>query len=175
VKLHDIITKKLVERRIKLFIVSIFHAPLWKKEILEPIPLGNLSPLKKTYLNEINNKKIDELNKMDLHTTSIMSFITFLKSISIDKDTYINALKVKFKNPTIFLQRSCKNIQTNSFGIRVGNLWQVNTNVQFILDCYATTSYCTSYLIKFDKTVTKELKTIVINCNENKIEANTCI
>jgi hypothetical protein len=82
---------------------------------------------------------------------------------------------VKLKKPTIFLQRSCKNIWTNSFGICVGNLWQVNTNVQFIFDTYATTSYCRSYLIKIDKTITKELKTIIINCNENKIEVNICI
>jgi hypothetical protein len=110
---------------------------------------------------------------MDLHTTPTMPFITFLESILIDKDTYINALKVKIKKPTIFLQISCKKIRTNSFGIHVGNLWQVNTNVQFILDLYATISYYTSYLIKIDKTITKEFKNIIINCNENKIEANT--
>jgi ABC-type oligopeptide transport system substrate-binding subunit len=81
-----------------------------ERKFLEPIPLGNLSPLKKNYLNEINDNFFDELNKMDLHKTPIMPSITFLESISIDKDTYMNALKVKFKKPTIFLQRSCKNI-----------------------------------------------------------------
>ncbi len=90
-----------------------FHFPWSRMEetkIIEPIPLGNLSPLEKTRLNEINNKSFDELNKMDLQTTLTMSFTTLLKSISIDKDTYINELKVKFKKPTIFLQRSCKDI-----------------------------------------------------------------
>ncbi len=103
-----------------------------------------------------------------------MPFTTFLKSISIDKDTYIDVLKVKLKKPTIFLQRSCK-VQTNSFGIHVGNLWQINMDVHFIFDPYATPSYYTSYLTKNDKTITKELKAIIINCNENKIEANTDI
>jgi hypothetical protein len=32
---------------------------------------------------------------MDLQTTPTMSFTTFLESISRDKDTYINALKLK--------------------------------------------------------------------------------
>jgi hypothetical protein len=32
---------------------------------------------------------------MDLQTTPIMPFTTFLDSISIDKDMYVNALKVK--------------------------------------------------------------------------------
>jgi hypothetical protein len=47
---------------------------------------------------------------MDLQTTLIMSLITLLESISIDKDTYISALKVKFKKSIIFLQRSCKDL-----------------------------------------------------------------
>ncbi len=91
------------------------------------------------------------LMKCKLQTTPTMSFTTFLESISIDKATYINAFKVKLKKPTIFLQRSCKDIQTNSFGIHVRNLWQANTNVQFILDPYVAMSYCTSYLTKLIK------------------------
>jgi hypothetical protein len=79
-------------------------------QIIEPISLENLSLSEKPHLNEINNNFFDELNKLDLQTTPTMSFTTFLESISIDKDTYINALKVKLKKPTIFLQRSCKDI-----------------------------------------------------------------
>jgi hypothetical protein len=48
-------------------------------------------------------------------------------------------------------------------------------DVQFILDLYVATNYCTFYLTNINKTITKELKAITINCNENKIEANTCI
>jgi hypothetical protein len=80
--------------------------------------------------------------------------------------------KWKKKKPTIFLQKSCKDIWTNSFDICVGNLWQGNTNVQFIFDPYATTNYYTSYLAKNDKTITRKLKAIVINWNENIIETN---
>jgi hypothetical protein len=82
--------------------------PMEETQIIEPIPLGNLSLLEKTRLNEINNNLFYELNKMDLQTT--MSFTTLLEPISIDKDTYIYALKMKLKKPTIFLQRSCKAI-----------------------------------------------------------------
>ncbi len=66
-----------------------------KTQIIEPIPLENLSPSERTHLNEINNNFFDEFNKMDLQTTPTMSFTTFLESISRDKDTYINALKLK--------------------------------------------------------------------------------
>jgi hypothetical protein len=60
---------------------------------------------------------------MDLQTIPTMSFITCLELISKDKDMYINASKVKLKKLTNFLQISCKDIWTNSFGIHVGNLW----------------------------------------------------
>jgi len=69
--------------------------------------------------------------KINLQTTSI-SFSTALKLLSINKKTYINALQVNFNKPIILLQKLCK--QTNPFGIHVGNLWQANINVQFILD-----------------------------------------
>jgi hypothetical protein len=85
------------------------------------------------------------LIKWKLQTTPTMPFTTFLESIFIDKDTYINVLKVKLKKPTIFLQKSCKDIRKNSFGIHLRNLWQANMDVQFILDPYVATTYCTSY------------------------------
>jgi hypothetical protein len=75
--------------------------------------------------------------------------------LSIDKNTYINALQVSFDKLIMFLQFFCKDIQTNPFGIHVGNLWQANINVQFIFDPYATASYCTSYLTKIDKIMKK--------------------
>jgi len=43
-------------------------SPMEETQIIEPIPLGNLSPLEKTCLNEINYKFFDELNKMELQT-----------------------------------------------------------------------------------------------------------
>ncbi len=65
----------------------------------------------------------------------------------------------------MFLQRLSKNIQTNPFNIHAKNLWQANTNVQFILDPYVATSYFTSYLTKIDKAMKEKLKNIVIIYN----------
>jgi hypothetical protein len=65
-----------------------------------------------------------------------MSFNALLKLLSIDKETHVNALQISFLKTTIFLQWLCKNIWKNPIGIHVGNLWQENTNVQFILDPY---------------------------------------
>jgi hypothetical protein len=62
-----------------------------KTQILEPFPMESLTPSKRVHLGEINKKKFKEFNKIDLQTTS-MSFSTILKLLSIDKETYINAL-----------------------------------------------------------------------------------
>ncbi len=40
--------------------------------------------------------------------------------------------------PHIFLKSTTSNIKTNAFNICVTPLWFTNTNIQFILDIYAT-------------------------------------
>ena len=121
-------------------------------KILNPLS-ESISVMDKTRLNNINTQIFNALNNMDIETT--MSFSIFLYSLSINKRTYIDSLRIKLKKPTIFLQRACKDVRTNSFRIHAGNIWQANTDLQFILDPYAAASYCTSYLTKIDKTVTQ--------------------
>ncbi len=52
-----------------------------------------LTPSKMVHLGEINKRIFEELNKIDLQATS-MSFSALLKLLSINKKTYINALRV---------------------------------------------------------------------------------
>ncbi len=47
----------------------------------------------------------------------------------------------------IFLKQTPKNIKINPFSIHVAHLWFVNIDIQFILNPYATITYCTSYMI----------------------------
>jgi hypothetical protein len=54
-------------------------------------------------------------------------------------------------------------------------LWGANTNAQYILDPNATTSSCTSYLIKIDKYVIQEMKIILDKCKHEQTEAYECI
>jgi hypothetical protein len=53
--------------------------------------------------------------------------------------------------PKKILKRTPSNIKINAFSIRVTPLWFANTNIQFIIDPYAITSYCRSYITKIDK------------------------
>jgi hypothetical protein len=53
------------------------------------------------------------------------------------------------------------------FGIHARPLWGANIDTQYILDPYATTLYCTSYLTKINRFVTQEMK-IILTCVNNK-------
>ena len=39
-------------------------------------------------------------------------------------------------------------------------MWNENTNAQYVLDAYSTTSYCTSYITKVDKSMTSAFRRI---------------
>ena len=60
----------------------------------------------KTRLNNINTQIFNALNNMDIETT--MSFSTFLYSLSIDKQTYIDSLRIKLKNQLFFYNEHVK-------------------------------------------------------------------
>jgi hypothetical protein len=54
-------------------------------------------------------KTFNEFNQVELQKI-FMSFNILLKLLSIVKETHINALRIKLKRLTIFLQRLCKDI-----------------------------------------------------------------
>ena len=87
--------------------------------ILNPLS-ESISFLGKTRMNNINTQVFNALNNMDIVTIIYCS--TFLYSLSIDKQTCIDSLRIKLKKPTIFLKRACKNVRTNPFGIHAGNI-----------------------------------------------------
>jgi hypothetical protein len=101
--------KKTCRKRNQAICQFNFPWPMEKTKILEPFPMEPLTPSKKVHLGEINKRIFEELNKIHLQTTS-MSLNALLKLLSMDKKIYIHALRVKFKKPTIFVQRLCKDI-----------------------------------------------------------------
>jgi hypothetical protein len=62
--------------------------------------------------------------------------------------------------------------KTNAYAIKTVALWEVNNDIQFILDPYAIASYCTSHLTKFDRTITNEFQTIIKKCEREHVDAN---
>jgi hypothetical protein len=93
-----------------------------------------------------------------------ISFDQFLSNLQLDKKTYLFALQSTMWNLTLVLKCKPNDIWTNVFNIHVGPLWEANRNAQFILDPYATTTYCTFYLTKVDKSITQEMQFILNKC-----------
>lgn len=111
-------------------------------------------------------------NLKALNTNANITFQEFLKSLQMTEAMYILSLRSQLTKPHIFLKRKPVDIKTNAFGINVAPIWFANTDAQFVLDPYAAASYCTSYMTKIDKTISKELYKIIQHCIAEKTEAN---
>jgi hypothetical protein len=101
-----------------------------------------------------------------------ISFEDFLNQWNLDFIIYIDSLCNILTKPILFLKRQVKDIKTNAYAIKVVALWEVNPNIQFILDQYVVASFCTSYLTKIDKTITNEFQTIIKKCKNENVDAN---
>jgi hypothetical protein len=99
------------------------------------------------------NKKYISIFEIFLKNEDI-SFFDFLHYLNLDQNTYILHLKRKLTNLDIFLKWTPINIKISAFNTCVTHLWFANTNIQFILNPYTTTTYCTSYVTKIDKSIT---------------------
>jgi hypothetical protein len=69
-------------------------------------------------------------------------------------------LKFGISNIQIFKKKAFKKIAIKP-SIRVVHLWFANIDIQFILDSYVATTYCTSYMTKLDKSITSKLHFII--------------
>ncbi len=65
-----------------------------------------------------------------------------------------------------------KDIKTNAYEIKATTSWEVNIDIQFILDPYTTISYYTSYLKKSNKTITTKFQTIIKKCENENFDSN---
>jgi hypothetical protein len=62
--------------------------------------------------------------------------------------------------------------RTNVYAIKAATLWEVNIDIQFILDPYVVASYYTSNLTKIDRIITNEFQTIIKKCENENVDAN---
>jgi hypothetical protein len=52
----------------------------------------------------------------------------------------------------------------------IPNVWNANTDCQFVLDSYAVVAYCSSYMTKLDKKITTTFKRIQTKHEKNKVD-----
>ena len=70
----------------------------------------------------------------------------------------------------VFLKQKPSHTWINSFAIDMQNLWNENTNAQYLLNAYVA-SYCTSYMKKIYKSMTNTFKRMCKDQVKNKIDA----
>jgi hypothetical protein len=101
----------------------------------------------------------------------LMIFEDFLVELNLTEDEYIQAIQSILKQPTIFLKRKLSHIWNNSFSKDMPVMWNANTDEKYVLNAYATTSYCTSYMIKVDKSMTSAFRRIHKEHEKSHIDA----
>jgi hypothetical protein len=128
-----------------------------------------MPPMKTTIvLKPIRSLDKDIANKLRSMFTSLeqknyqnqMTFEDFLVEMDLEEDKYIQLIQCKLKQLTIFLKRKPSHIWNNSFAKDMPNLWNANIDAQYMLNAYAATSYCSSYMNKVDKSMTNAFRRI---------------
>lgn len=85
-----------------------------------------------------------------VHYDKNLPFNTFFQDIAMTKQDYIASLSTSIYQPYISLKRHPTNSWINPFAKGAPKLWLESTYVQYILNSFATTSYYSSYMTKFD-------------------------
>jgi hypothetical protein len=80
--------------------------------------------------------------------------------LQLTEDEYMQVIQSTLKQPTIFLKRKPSHIWNNSFVKDMPNMWNANTDVQYVLNAYVAALYCSSYMTKFDKFMTSAFRKI---------------
>jgi hypothetical protein len=67
-----------------------------------------------------------------------ISFEIFLIDLNVNEENYICALRSTLWKPTLFSKHKVNDIQIMVFNIHARPMWEVNTDVHYILDPYST-------------------------------------
>lgn len=97
-----------------------------------------------------------------------MSFDTFLQELGMSMEEYIVLIRSSISSPTILLKIRPFNVWINPFAKTVPQLWLANADAQCILDSYAAATYCSSYMAKFDRTLTEAFRKIREESTESR-------
>jgi hypothetical protein len=137
--------------------------PMKRTIVLDPISSfdKDLADKSRSMFTSLEQKNYD----------SQMTFEDFLVEMDLGEDQYIQLIQCKLKQPTIFLKRKPTHIWNNSFANDMPNLWNANTNAQYVLNAYAAASYCSSYMTKVDKSMTNAFRRIHKEHERSEIDA----
>jgi len=149
---HHCHTKNCRKHRNSNCIFNFPIPPTKVKKILEPLEYD--SDKTKAHANLIF-KTINSTRNSENDT-----FDSFLANLGLVNNEYIHAIQCMLNQTTLLLQIKSVDIWTNNFAQHILGIWIANIDSKFVLNSYASAMYCSSYMIKEDKTLIRTFKNI---------------
>ncbi len=88
------------------------------------------------------------------------TFEEYLDYLTIDEQTYIQAVRSKLKRPTVFLKRNLNERRINAYNKEMLILWEAHMDMQLVVTPYGCVKYIVSYVSKSQKGMSKLLKEV---------------
>ena len=96
------------------------------------------------------------LESKDLHTDITLEEI--LEAAQVTLDDYIQVLATSIYGQSLILKRQPFEQDVNCYSPSILQIWQVNMDIQYVIDAYACVMYITSYVLKAEKEMGELLK-----------------
>ena len=120
--------------------------PMRKTQVLEPLPLQDRE------VHKANWKKVKQyLQTMEEKQQPDETYDSFLASVGINEDAYINAIRSSLTHTKIFLKRDPADTRINGYNKHVLKAWDANCDIQFVINAFACIMYIVSYMSKAEK------------------------
>ena len=81
-----------------------------------------------------------------------------LEDLDISREEYLLAISTSIKGPTVFLKRSCNELNLNQYNEMIYIRHRANMDIQYVFDPYAAAAYLTSYMLKSNAVMSILLK-----------------
>ena len=122
---------------------------------------GVLQRVKNTfYMNTMNIRAgVDTDDLVNMSTDEI------LEKCNISLGDYMKSLSVSKTGTTIVLEREPKDMRVNGHNPGIAELWNGNTDMQFVANAYSAIMYVCSYMMKAEKGMSELLMQVGRECN----------
>ena len=93
----------------------------------------------------------------------------FLQDISLDVETYVDALKISKRGPNVILKQNPQGVFINACNNDMLSLWGGNVDLQYVINKIATVKYVCCYMTKGEKEMGETLKRVAKECQNDTI------
>ena len=106
------------------------------------------------------------LTKANVHNKSTQQF---LQDINLDVETYMDALQISQRGPSVILKQNPQDVFINACNNDMLSLWRGNVDLQYVINEIATVIYVFRYITKGEKGMGETLKRVAKECQNDAI------